>query len=109
MIENCNFMDFTCDYFRRANPLVRSKLIDWHLGLESAGRLARYREVKVKDFAEEDAAKSTGVSDREPNTKPAHDAFAAALRFGDLDVVKLHRAARVEVDDHPLRAKVARL
>jgi hypothetical protein len=34
--------------------------------------LARNRELEEKDFAGKDAAKAAGVSDRKPNTKPAH-------------------------------------
>jgi len=47
-------------------------IIDRLLGLENAGLLARYRALEEKGFAGEDAAKSAGVSDRKPNTKPAH-------------------------------------
>jgi hypothetical protein len=48
------------------------EIIDRLLGLESAGLLARYREAELKNYAGEDAAKSAGISDRKPNTKPAH-------------------------------------
>ncbi|MBA2269818.1 MAG: serine hydrolase [Chthoniobacterales bacterium] len=47
-------------------------ILDRLLGLETAGMLARNRELEEKDFAGKDAAKAAGVSDRKPNTKPAH-------------------------------------
>lgn len=56
----------------RLRDALPYEIIDRLLGLESAGLLARYREREEKGFAEEDAAKSAGVSDRKPNTKPAH-------------------------------------
>ena len=56
----------------RLRDALPYEIIDRLLGLESAGLLARYRALEVKGFAEEDAAKSAGVSDRKPNTKPAH-------------------------------------
>ena len=56
----------------RLRDALPYEIIDRLLGLESAGLLARYRELEVKGFAEEDAAKSAGVSDQKPNTKPAH-------------------------------------
>lgn len=59
---------------RSATPLrdaLPFEIIDRLLGLESAGLLARHRELEEKGFAGEDAAKSAGVSDRKPGTKPA--------------------------------------
>ena len=56
----------------RLRDALPYEIIDRLLGLESAGLLARYRELEEKGFAAEDAAKSAGVSDRKPNTKPAH-------------------------------------
>lgn len=47
------------------------EIIDRLLGLESAGLLARHRELEEKGFAGEDAAKAAGTTDRKPNTKPA--------------------------------------
>ena len=43
--------------------------------------LARYRELEEKGFAAEDAAKSAGVSDRKPNTKPAHRCAEYAAEY----------------------------
>jgi hypothetical protein len=48
------------------------EIIDRLSGMESAGLLARLREIEEKGFAGEDAAKAAGVTDRKPNTKPAH-------------------------------------
>jgi CubicO group peptidase (beta-lactamase class C family) len=56
----------------RLRDALPYEIIDRLLGLESAGLLARYREAELKSYAGEDAAKSAGVSDRKPNTKPAH-------------------------------------
>jgi hypothetical protein len=56
----------------RLRDALPYEIIDRLLGLESAGLLSRYREVEEKGYAGEDAAKSAGVSDRKPNTKPAH-------------------------------------
>jgi CubicO group peptidase (beta-lactamase class C family) len=47
------------------------EIIDRLLGLESSGLFARHRELEVKTFAGEDAAKAEGASDRKLNTKPA--------------------------------------
>lgn len=59
---------------RSATPLPGAlpfEIIDRLLGLESSGLLARHRELEVKGFAGQDAAKAAGTSDRKPNTKPA--------------------------------------
>jgi hypothetical protein len=56
----------------RLRDALPYEIIDRLLGLESAGLLARNRELEEKNFAAEDAAKTAGVSDRKPNTKPAH-------------------------------------
>ncbi|HZJ14804.1 MAG TPA: serine hydrolase [Chthoniobacteraceae bacterium] len=56
----------------RLRDALPYEIIDRLLGLESAGLLARNRELEEKNFAAEDAAKSAGVSDRKPDTKPAH-------------------------------------
>jgi CubicO group peptidase (beta-lactamase class C family) len=47
------------------------EIVDRLLGLESSGLLARHRELEVKNFAGEDAAKAAGTTDRKSNTKPA--------------------------------------
>jgi CubicO group peptidase (beta-lactamase class C family) len=47
------------------------EIIDRLLGLESSGLFARERELEVKGFAGEDAAKAEAATDRKPNTKPA--------------------------------------
>ena len=54
----------------RLRDALPYEIIDRLLGLESAGLLARHREMEEKGFAAQDAAKSAGVSDRKPNTKP---------------------------------------
>src|SRR4029453_17838307 len=56
----------------RLRDALPYEIIDRLLGLESAGLLKRYRELEEKGYAGEDAPKSAGVSDRKPNTKPAH-------------------------------------
>jgi CubicO group peptidase (beta-lactamase class C family) len=56
----------------RLRDALPYEIIDRLLGLEGAGLLKRYRELEEKSYAGEDAAKSAGVSDRKPNTKPAH-------------------------------------
>jgi CubicO group peptidase (beta-lactamase class C family) len=56
----------------RLRDALPYEILDRFLGLESAGLLRRNRELEEKNFAAEDAAKSAGVSDRKPNTKPAH-------------------------------------
>ena len=55
----------------RLRDALPFEIIDRLLGLESSGLLARHRELEVKNFAGEDAAKAAGASDRKPNTKPA--------------------------------------
>ena len=55
----------------RLRDALPFEIIDRLLGLESSGLLARYRELEVKGFAGEDAAKAAGATDRKPNTKPA--------------------------------------
>jgi CubicO group peptidase (beta-lactamase class C family) len=55
----------------RLRDALSYEMIDRLLGLESAGLLTRYRAIEEKAYAAEDAAKSAGVSDRKPNTKPA--------------------------------------
>lgn len=66
----------------RLRDALPYEIVDRLLGLESAGLLARYREIEEKGYAGEDAAKSAGVSDRKPNTKPAHSLSEYA---GDYD------------------------
>lgn len=56
----------------RLRDALPYEIIDRLLGLESAGLLTRYREMEEKGNASEDAAKTAGVSDRKPNTKPSH-------------------------------------
>jgi CubicO group peptidase (beta-lactamase class C family) len=56
----------------RLRDALPYEIIDRLLGLESAGLLARYRTLEEKGFTAEDAAKGAGVSDRKPNTRPAH-------------------------------------
>lgn len=56
----------------RLRDALPYEIVDRLLGLESAGLLTRYREMEEKGNASEDAAKTAGVSDRKPNTKPAH-------------------------------------
>jgi CubicO group peptidase (beta-lactamase class C family) len=55
----------------RLRDALPFEIIDRLLGLESSGLLARHRELELKGFAGEDAAKAAGTSDRKPNTKPA--------------------------------------
>ena len=66
----------------RLRDALPYEIIDRLLGLESAGLLKRYREREEKGFAEEDAAKSAGVTDRKPKTKPAR---ALSEYTGDYD------------------------
>lgn len=56
----------------RLRDALPYEIVDRLLGLGSAGLLTRYREMEEKGNASEDAAKTAGVSDRKPNTKPAH-------------------------------------
>jgi CubicO group peptidase (beta-lactamase class C family) len=60
----------------RTNTRLRDALpyeiLDRLLGLPASGLLVRYREREEKGFAAEDAAKGAGITDRKPNTKPAH-------------------------------------
>ena len=55
----------------RLRDALPYEIVDRLLGMESAGLLARHRELEVKGFAGQDAAKAAGVSDRKPNTQPA--------------------------------------
>jgi CubicO group peptidase (beta-lactamase class C family) len=66
----------------RLRDALPFEIIDRLLGMESAKLLARYREREEKGYAGEDAAKSAGVSDRKPNTKPAR---ALVEYAGDYD------------------------
>lgn len=56
----------------RLRDALPYEILDRMLGLESARLLTRYRDLEEKAYAGEDAAKSAGVNDRKPNTKPAH-------------------------------------
>jgi hypothetical protein len=56
----------------RLRDALPYEILDRLLGLEPVGLLKRYREVEEKGFAAEDTAKQEGVSDRKPNTRPAH-------------------------------------
>ncbi len=55
----------------RLRDALPFEILDRLLGLPSTGLLVRYHEREQKGFAAEDAAKSAGISDRKPNTKPA--------------------------------------
>lgn len=55
----------------RLRDALPFEIIDRLLGLESAGLLARHRQLEEKGFAGEDAAKAAGTTDRKPDTKPA--------------------------------------
>jgi CubicO group peptidase (beta-lactamase class C family) len=55
----------------RLRDALPYEIIDRLLGLESAGLLARHRQLEEKGFAGQDAAKAAGATDRKPNTKPA--------------------------------------
>jgi CubicO group peptidase (beta-lactamase class C family) len=55
----------------RLRDALPFEIIDRLLGMESSGLFARHRELEVKGFAGEDAAKAAGTTDRKPNTKPA--------------------------------------
>jgi len=55
----------------RLRDALPYEIIDRLLGLESAGLLARHRQLEEKGFAGQDAAKAAGAIDRKPNTKPA--------------------------------------
>lgn len=55
----------------RLRDALPFEIIDRLLGLESAGLLARHRQLEEKGFAGEDAAKAAGTTDRKPNTKPS--------------------------------------
>ncbi len=63
----------------RLRDALPYEIIDRLLGLESAGLLARHRQLEEKGFAGQDAAKAAGATDRKPNTKPARplDEYAA--------------------------------
>jgi CubicO group peptidase (beta-lactamase class C family) len=65
----------------RLRDALPYEIMDRLLGLESAGMLKRYRDLEEKGYASEDAAKSAGVSDRKPNTKPAHPLSAYAGEY----------------------------
>jgi hypothetical protein len=67
------------------------EILDRLLGLPSANLIDRFAELERKGFAGEDAAKSAGLSDRKPNTTPAHSLDAYAGRYthpayGELEV-----------------------
>jgi hypothetical protein len=68
------------------------EILDRLLGLPGAGMIDRYAELERKALAGEDAAKSAGVSDRKPGTRPAHALPDCAGRYvhpayGDLEIV----------------------
>ena len=65
----------------RLRDALPYEILDRLLGLGSAGLLARYQEREQKGFAAEDAAKSAGVTDRKPNTKPAHPLAEYAAEY----------------------------
>ena len=67
----------------RLRDALPFEIIDRLLGLENSGLLARHRELEVKGFAGEDAAKAAGASDRKPNTKPARPLADYAAEYLD--------------------------
>jgi hypothetical protein len=48
------------------------EIVDRLLGMPSAGMIQRYADLERKALAGEDAARSAGVTDRKPDTRPAH-------------------------------------
>jgi CubicO group peptidase (beta-lactamase class C family) len=65
----------------RLRDALPFEIIDRLLGLESAGLLARHRQLEEKGFAGEDAAKAAGTTDRKPNTKPARPLSEYAAEY----------------------------
>jgi hypothetical protein len=65
----------------RLRDALPFEIIDRLLGLESAGLLARHRQLEEKGFAGEDAAKAAGTTDRKPNTKPARSLSEYAAEY----------------------------
>ncbi|MDQ3313881.1 MAG: serine hydrolase, partial [Verrucomicrobiota bacterium] len=65
----------------RLRDALPFEIIDRLLGLPSAGLLARHQELEEKGFAGEDAAKSAGITDRKPNTAPAHPLAEYAAEY----------------------------
>ena len=57
------------------------EIVDRLLGLPPAGMVARYGELEKKALAGEDAAKSAGVTNRKPGTRPAHPLEAYAGQY----------------------------
>jgi hypothetical protein len=65
----------------RLRDALPYEIIDRLLGLESAGLLARHRQLEEKGFAGQDAAKAAGATDRKPNTKPARPLSEYAAEY----------------------------
>lgn len=65
----------------RLRDALPFEIIDRLLGLESAGLLARHRQLEEKGFAGEDAAKAAGTTDRKLNTKPARPLSEYAAEY----------------------------
>jgi CubicO group peptidase (beta-lactamase class C family) len=65
----------------RLRDALPYEIIDRLLGLESAGLLARHRQLEEKGFAGQDAAKAAGTTDRKPNTKPARPLSEYAAEY----------------------------
>lgn len=57
------------------------EVIDRLLGMPSAGMIARFGEMEKKALAGEEQAKSAGVSNRKPDTRPAHALSAYAGEY----------------------------
>jgi CubicO group peptidase (beta-lactamase class C family) len=67
------------------------EIVDRLLGLPSSQMVEKYAELERKSFAGEEAAKTAGVSDRKPGTRPSHAIEEYAGRYsgpgyGPLDV-----------------------
>ncbi|HEY0157031.1 MAG TPA: serine hydrolase [Thermoanaerobaculia bacterium] len=67
------------------------EIVDRLLGLPRSGMVEKYADLERKSFAGEEAAKTAGVSDRKPGTRPSHALEEYAGRYsgpgyGALDV-----------------------
>jgi len=65
----------------RLRDALPYEIIDRLLGLESAGLLARHRQLEEKGFAGQDAAKAAGATDRKLDTKPARPLSEYAAEY----------------------------
>jgi len=86
----------------RLRDALPYEIIDRLSGMESAGLLARHRQMEEKRFAGEEAAKAAGLTNRKPNTRPSHPLAEYAGEYRHPG----YGAVRIGVEQERLTARV---